>query len=147
MKALFHRILSLALVLAFLVSGTGLVLATHTCLASSRKSVALFVNTGCCKEHTNSCPRTPEKQSIGHSCCITDFLYHKIDVSSTATTSVTHFTSFISVVSSRIFCASLQQRYSLLHSTIRRAECRQYVTDFCLFPGLKTGKYFCILPV
>jgi len=82
MKSLLNRSLVLLLTLAFLVSTTGIVLASHRCLASAQQTISLYSHTGCCGKD-NSCEKLPaDEDQLASRCCVTEFSFHKIDISS-----------------------------------------------------------------
>ena len=68
---------------AILISGNGVVLAYHTCLALSIKKVSLYKEFSCCSKDArecNSCSHN-EKESFSSQCCSSEITYHKIDPS------------------------------------------------------------------
>ena len=87
MRALLHKILSLLMVVVFLTSSSGVVLASHICLKGSFKKVSLFENKGCCEKKNKSCkaPAHPSN-SFSAKCCVTEYSYLKVDASSTRVT-------------------------------------------------------------
>ena len=84
MKGLFNKSLALLTAVSFLVSTMGIVLASHLCLASDSRSIALYANTGCCTATEEDCDN-PERcvDEVSPACCVTEFSFHKIDASST----------------------------------------------------------------
>jgi hypothetical protein len=100
MRTVFHRIFALVMVLFFLASTSGIVLATHICLSDSHKSVALFSNKGCCPQDEKSCGfPVPGEQALNSKCCVTDFSFHKIDATSVVVISATKMATELCSVS------------------------------------------------
>jgi hypothetical protein len=67
------------LLVAILISGNGVVLAIHTCLSTSSKSISLFEEKSCCeKEDSNSCNNDCE-HDVKSDCCSSELKYQKLN--------------------------------------------------------------------
>lgn len=82
MMRVFRSGFAIFMALGILVSSSGLVLAAHTCLTSSKTEVSLFKHHGCCAKQKKSCHEITTKETTGK-CCNLKVSLHKIDVSST----------------------------------------------------------------
>lgn len=78
MKNLQSKILALFILSTFLISGNGLVLSVHTCLATSDKMVSLFSDNSCCSDQTECCPMNQPSGALESKCCSSEFKYEKI---------------------------------------------------------------------
>ena len=59
------------------ISGNGVVLAIHTCFASSTKTVSIFEN-DCCKDvHSKPCD-SDKAEHLKDKCCVSQYSYHKL---------------------------------------------------------------------
>src|SRR5262245_33148600 len=73
-----RKIIALLLSFIVLVSTTGVVMATHTCLAGSVRNVSLFEGKNCCQEENTPCQDPGSREEhIAARCCITEFTYHR----------------------------------------------------------------------
>ena len=118
MKGLFNKTLALLTAVSFLVSTMGIVLASHLCLASDSKSIALYANTGCCTDTEEDCD-DPELcvNEVSPVCCVTEFSFHKIDASSTIPGQAVKTTAdFHSLVPSLFFWNSVSKDGSFFFS-------------------------------
>jgi len=83
MKGIFRKIFSLVLVGVFLLSSCGIVLAKHICLDNAHKTVSLFEKISCCDAEDDFCSKPGNDTKVSApTCCLTEFSYHKVDVTS-----------------------------------------------------------------
>jgi len=79
MKSRAKHILAFFLAFTILISSSGVVLAMHTCLSSSKKQVSLFEHRGCCSKSNKGCHKSPST-GLKAKCCELSISYHKIDL-------------------------------------------------------------------
>jgi len=74
-----RKILSLFLTLAILVSSSGVVLASHICLAKPVSHVSLFTSEDCCSKKSKSCNEHPAPvASFEKKCCLMKISFHQV---------------------------------------------------------------------
>jgi hypothetical protein len=78
MKAWIKPVITFSLVFAIIFSGTGVVMAVHTCLSGAFKEVSLFKSHHCCDDQ-NSCNKSAQK-NIEKQCCEFNVSYHKLTI-------------------------------------------------------------------
>jgi hypothetical protein len=81
MKTLLHRIFAFFLLVVFMISSSGIVLASHFCHKAAVKEVYLFENTGCCSKKM-PCEKPEQPAGVSSHCCFTEYSYHKADIAS-----------------------------------------------------------------
>ena len=97
MKSLFNRSFALVLALSFFVSTTGIVLASHRCLANAHQTISLYTNSGCCEEKDDSCNEPArDSEELSSVCCVTEFSFHKIVVTYIIPDFSLHHAEFVS---------------------------------------------------
>ena len=79
MKSRTKHILAFFLAFTILISSSGVVVAMHTCLSSSKKQVSLFEHRGCCSKSNKGCHKSPST-GLKVKCCELSISYHKIDL-------------------------------------------------------------------
>lgn len=79
MKIRMKHILAFFLAFTILISSSGVVVAMHTCLSSSKKQISLFEHKGCCSKSNKGCHKT-SSTGLKAKCCELSISYHKIDV-------------------------------------------------------------------
>src|SRR4030095_12670888 len=77
-----RKILAIFLISVVFISTSGIVFATHTCLAGSERTVSFFEEMNCCQEESTPC-QAPESsdQHLLAKCCVTEYTYHKTEAS------------------------------------------------------------------
>lgn len=79
MKKVFKKYLILTLIATVFISGNGVMLAIHTCLHSSEKSVSLFkTSNDCCENEECAFEKGEIIDHLSSNCCKSEYSYHKI---------------------------------------------------------------------
>ncbi len=81
MKKHLKRFFIYSIAFSIFISGNGVVLAMHTCLASAVKNVSLFQESTCCSKKDRKCNTGchNQKESLASKCCSVEVSYHKIN--------------------------------------------------------------------
>src|SRR5436190_16052623 len=74
---MFRKFLAGLMSFCLLVATTGVVLVTHTCLASSDKKTSLFQTPDCCPDEPVPCGQGNGDAHLVAKCCVTDYSYHQ----------------------------------------------------------------------
>lgn len=78
----FRKFFIHLLILSVFISGNGLVLSVHTCLASSTKTVSVFESNCCNDIHSKPC-NGDKKEHLKSTCCVSQFSYYKLNLPGT----------------------------------------------------------------
>ena len=78
MTKAFKRPFIFLIAFIILVTSNGVVLAIHTCLFTSDKSVTLFAEKSCCDAEKKSCNDKSDCNDLTSACCKSEIAYNKI---------------------------------------------------------------------